>query len=108
MMIAILTMSSTPSSNLPNFNWADLIVKKGGHMLGYGLLSLAYLRGLGWKNQHLWLAWLLAVMYAVTDETYQSFIPGRHDSAWDVIIDSIGAAIPLFIIYQAKKKQDQL
>ena len=46
MMAVIFAFSSTPSNKLPNFNWADLIVKKGGHALGYGLLALPYLHGL--------------------------------------------------------------
>ncbi|MFH1908814.1 MAG: VanZ family protein [Chloroflexota bacterium] len=45
-MATIFVFSSIPSSELPDFARADLFIKKGGHMLGYGLLTLAYLRGL--------------------------------------------------------------
>lgn len=102
MMVVIFVFSSLPSSELPNFNWADWIVKKGGHALGYGLLAFTYLRGLKGESSHtssrqLLGAWLLAVLYSATDEFHQSFTPGRHPAATDVLIDSIGAAIALIL-----------
>ncbi len=104
MMLVIFAFSATPGKDLPNFNWADILVKKGGHMLGYGLLALSYLRGLRGKSDNdrrtSILAWGLAVLYAVTDEFHQSFVLGRHPSAMDVVIDGIGAAVLLFVWMQ--------
>jgi VanZ family protein len=101
MMLVIFGFSATPAKDLPNFNWADVLVKKGGHMLGYGLLGLSYLRGLRGKPDNdrraSLMAWGLAVLYAVTDEFHQSFVPGRHPSPVDVLIDGIGAAGLLFV-----------
>jgi hypothetical protein len=123
-MGAIFAFSSTPSTDLPNFGWIDTLVKKGGHMLGYGLLALSYYYGLSdhegddgvrrklrqggtpktlvslilfvFSDSRI-LAWLLAMLYAVTDEFHQSFIPGRHPSAWDVaLFDATGALLALW------------
>ena len=67
-------------------------------MLGYALLSLSYWHGLNWDKKRGWWAWIFAVIYAVTDEFHQSFVPGRHPSAFDVILfDATGAAIALWI-----------
>jgi VanZ family protein len=97
-MGCIFWFSSQPSTSLPNFNWADSIVKKGGHMLGYGLLVLSYLYALGMDSKKRWLAWLLAMLYAATDEFHQSFVLGRHPSVWDILIfDNLGALISLWI-----------
>jgi len=105
MMAAIFGFSSIPSEEMPNFGLLDLIVKKGGHALGYGLLALTYLRGLHWVKQDkskfvqtLWMAWALAVMYSATDEFHQSFVPGRHAVVTDVMIDAAGAALMLFLV----------
>jgi hypothetical protein len=46
MMLVIFWFSAQPSSELPVFDWADRIVKKGGHMAGYGLLGFLYWRAL--------------------------------------------------------------
>jgi VanZ family protein len=38
-------------------------------------------------------AWLLAVLYGLSDEFHQSFVPGRHASLVDVAFDALGAGI---------------
>ena len=97
-MAAIFKLSSTPGDELPNFGLLDYGIKKGGHMLGYGLLSLAYWHGLKWNKKTIWWAWLFAVLFAISDEFHQSFVSGRHPSAFDVILfDAPGAAIALWI-----------
>jgi len=95
-MLVIFAFSSLPSDSMPSFDWADLLVKKGGHMLGYGLLALAYLYAFKLHSSKLKLAWLFAFLYALTDEFHQSFVVGRYASWLDVGIDSVGAAIALF------------
>jgi VanZ family protein len=106
-MAGIFILSSFPSNELPNFHLFDYLVKKGGHMIGYGLLAASYLYALGrrdWKS--FFLAWLLAVLYAFTDEYHQSFVAGRHPSVWDVILfDNFGAILALcFISWRGKLK----
>jgi VanZ family protein len=98
-MAIIFGASSIPSPEMPRFDWADAIIKKGGHMIGYGLLALAYLRAVGQsKFRPTVLAWILTVLYACTDEFHQSFVPGRGASIWDVVLfDSTGAALALWI-----------
>ena len=97
-MVVIFLFSAQPSTRLPNFDWADRIVKKGGHMVEYGILALAYWYAFGWAGKRRWLAWFLAVLYAASDELHQSFVPGRHPSIWDVVIfDNLGAMIALWL-----------
>jgi VanZ family protein len=36
---------------------------------------------------------LLVVMYAISDEYHQMFVPGRYASFWDLLCDGIGATI---------------
>jgi VanZ family protein len=40
-------------------------------------------------------AFVLATLYAVTDELHQSFVAGRHASPLDVAIDAAGVALGL-------------
>lgn len=108
-MLIIFTVSSQPSGRLPDFDWADKIVKKGGHMLGYGLLALSYWYAFAWVGNKRWLAWFLACLYACTDEFHQSFVPGRHSSLWDILIfDNLGAMISLWLAgrYFKQKRPD--
>jgi VanZ family protein len=102
LMAVIFAFSSFPASELPNFDWADRIVKKGGHALGYGMLALSYLRGLKGASKDVrprwfYLAWGMATLYSATDEFHQSFTPGRHPAVTDVMIDAVGAAVALLL-----------
>ncbi len=104
MMLAIFIFSSIPSTAMPRFDLFDTIIKKGGHMLGYGLLALAYLR---WFPGRTWLAFGLAVAYGCGDEFHQSFVPGRGPSVWDVLLfDAPGAALALFLYSKFRKEED--
>ena len=68
-------------------------------MIGYGLLALAYWRAFDFREEKRWLAWLLAVLYAATDEFHQSFVPGRNPWMWDVVVfDNLGALIALWLM----------
>lgn len=118
MMAAIFTFSSIPSEDLPSFGGFDFSIKKFGHAFGYALLALAYQRGLKHtepiqgsfispvlhKNRST-VAWLLAILFAATDEFHQSFTPGRSPSLGDVFIfDNVGAILGLLINNLLNKK----
>jgi VanZ family protein len=110
MMVLIFLASSTPSVDLPSYGFWDTFVKKGGHMTGYGLLALTYWYGFNFDKKKGWLAWLLAVLYAASDEFHQSFVPGRHPSIVDVFLfDGGGAALALsaMAIWFRARKQKQ-
>lgn len=106
MMVVIFWFSSQPITQLPDFSWADTLIKKSGHMIGYGLLATAYWRGLDRKRDQWWLAWVLAIVYALTDEYHQRFVFGRHSTIWDVLIfDNLGALIGLWLMHRALKRK---
>ena len=106
LMATIFGFSSIPSAEMPNFGSSDLFVKKGGHMLGYGLLALAYWYALRFEKRSWWLALLLAVVYALSDEFHQSFVSGRHPSWVDaLVIDGSGATIALALAYWGQFKK---
>ena len=100
MMAIIFFASATPGSELPKFGGWDFLAKKGGHMLGYALLALAYLYALGGNRRspsRLFFSLVLAILYACSDEWHQRFTPGRTPSVVDVFIDTAGAAVGLTV-----------
>lgn len=71
-----------------------------GHLGGYGLLALLLYRGMignlrTWSFRAAPLVLLLAVLYGVSDELHQSFVPGREPSAADILVDGLGALLAL-------------
>ena len=97
----IFIASNTSGSDIPKFGIFDLLVKKGGHMLGYALLAASFFHGLdnGKRTQRFSLifAALMAILYAVSDEFHQSFTPGRSPAVIDVCIDTIGSIIGISV-----------
>jgi VanZ family protein len=97
-MLVIFWLSSIPGDDLPNFLSWDQVVKKGSHMLGYGLLAISYLYIFQYNIKYYWTVWILVVLFAATDEFHQSFVIGRHASVFDVVIfDNLGAAFALWL-----------
>jgi VanZ family protein len=106
-MIVIFAFSSQPGDNLPNFLSWDYVIKKIGHALGYGLLALSYFYFFKSDKKRYWLAWFLAILFAISDEFHQSFVLGRHASAFDVLVfDNLGAVLGLWLyfVFQSLRK----
>ncbi len=107
MMATIFGFSSIPAGELPNFGPWDLVVKKGGHVLGYAFLALAFWAGLHFDRRRWCLVLLFTLVYAASDEFHQSFVPGRHPSWVDVIgFDGGGAGFALGLAYWARLKRN--
>jgi len=82
-------------------NWNNFI-RKTAHASEYAMLCiLLYLAvsALGVKDKKLFLsALLICLIYAVTDEIHQAFVPGRAARVTDVMIDTSGGFAGLIII----------
>ena len=105
-MALIFFSSSIPGSDVPDLGPLDLIVKKAGHIFIYAALAVAFWYALGWRQDTRFAAWLLAVLYAATDEAHQSFTPGRHAWWLDVIVfDALGALLGLWLARQVLNRQ---
>ncbi|HKB88358.1 MAG TPA: VanZ family protein [Patescibacteria group bacterium] len=86
-----------------NIYWKDFAVKKTGHMLLFGAMSILIYRGLRMsgidrKRSAIW-AVFLATFYGATDEYHQMFTQGREARVRDVFIDSIGATLVILSTY---------
>jgi VanZ family protein len=87
--------------SLPGFGNStfDLLLKKGGHAVGYGVLALlaarALARGRSLRVRQVAWALLIAAVYAATDEYHQSFVPGRTPSGIDWGIDLAGSIVAI-------------
>jgi VanZ family protein len=96
-MGAIFMLSNQPKADIPSFGVWDVLVKKGSHFLAYAVLALLALRVTGdWKRPYRW-ALLLTILYALSDEYHQTFIPGRNGAPADVLIDSLGGLTALLM-----------
>jgi VanZ family protein len=89
----IFVLSSIPDLGTGLGGW-DLALRKLAHASEYAVLGFLLLRALG----HEWWALALWVSYAVSDEIHQHFVAGRHGAPLDVLIDTIGVAVGVFVL----------
>lgn len=80
-----------------NREFVHFLLRKGAHFTVYlilGLLSANALKvsGVTGKKRFIY-ALIISVLYAISDETHQAFVPGRGPSARDVLIDGAGATV---------------
>jgi VanZ family protein len=90
-------------------------LRKTGHVVGYGMLSLLLLRG--WRAtfgrvptlllRATLLAWLGTLSVAALDEWHQSFIPSRTGTVRDVGLDSVAGVAFLVVAYLWLRRRDE-
>lgn len=73
-----------------------------GHFTVYFVLAALAWWALGAfslsSRQRVIIAFSVALLYGISDEWHQSFIPGRTPDWRDVLTDAIGAAVGLFVV----------
>jgi VanZ family protein len=98
-LIFFLSSQKIPQG-MPGFVGMDFIL----HFLEYGLLAFLMCWMLSkesnaYVKKYLFvLSWLLTVLYGISDEVHQSFVPTRHMSLWDLAADILGATVVLVIL----------
>ena len=124
----IYVLSAQPSLPEASEPLLDLLLKKGAHMAGYAVLMVLVWRVLAHgpragtrpvdalssdlaAARHpgqlaaLIVAWTVTVLYAVSDEMHQTFVPGRSGRALDVLIDACGALLAGVALWAARRSR---
>ena len=83
------------------------VLRKGAHLSAYlllGILTMFALEHRIVRNKvQISISFLIGVLYAVSDEVHQLFVPGRSGEIADVGIDSIGVLLGILIYLLIKK-----
>ena len=79
----------------------QFIVRKSAHFIGYmilGILASGLILQYENINKKYPLAFLICVIYAISDEIHQLFVPGRAGQVRDVLIDSAGSFLGIILV----------
>jgi VanZ family protein len=110
-MGVIFVGSSQPKLPFVLNKTADFITKKAGHVIEYGVLAFLLWRALskekGWPAlPSFGGAFVLSLLYAISDEFHQTFVPGRSGRLTDVGFDVLGALLALGLVWWFTKDED--
>jgi len=89
----IFTVSSFP---LPPPKVEIPFIDKLIHLIEYGILGFLFYRALRVSRlakQVFILAIIFSILYALSDEIHQYFVPGREFDLWDLAADSLGIVL---------------
>jgi VanZ family protein len=89
-----------------------LVIRKCAHITEYALFAILMWRALrqhtrqdrrpwSWREPKWALGCVFA--YACVDEFHQLFVPGRGPSAYDVLLDTLGGAAGLWLLWRVGK-----
>ena len=93
-----------PTANDSTLQLVHLLIRKAGHLTEYAILAWLAARAFRTSSNellhHRWFlsALILVVLYSLSDEFHQSFVPSRGASLHDCVIDSVGGLTMLIVL----------
>jgi VanZ family protein len=93
-----------PHAGAENLHLIHAVIRKCAHLTEYFIFSIFLLQVLrgkdrGWTLR--WAIWVVVIVlgYAALDEFHQVFVPSRHASPWDALLDTAGAAVAQVVLW---------
>lgn len=81
---------------------SEKIFYKSGHIIAYAVLAWLWWRALAPRRQITWsilsIAFSLTVLYGISDEIHQLFVPNRFGRVADVLFDASGALLTILLL----------
>ncbi len=93
-----------PTNAVKKINY---VIRKFAHIAEYAILVYLWFRSLWTKSGRFipcvrW-SMLLSILYAMSDEWHQTFVPGREGTVIDVVLDATGVAMMGLVLWSAKR-----
>lgn len=101
-MAIIFWLSSQSNLTNPAPGLDDKLLEVTGHLVEYGVLAVLLYYPLRQRDMTLRTAFAVAlvgaVLYGISDEWHQSFVPNRTPSVFDLVVDTVGATLALTVV----------
>ena len=91
--------------SLLNLTWAM------SHVFIYAVLAFLFVRALAYHRHFtlrlFWITFAVTLLYGVSDEIHQVFVPGRGFQLYDILMDGVGALLGLgvYALHNFKRAQ---
>jgi len=87
--------------NINNIDVLSLIIRKMAHFTEYLILGLLVCNLIKQYNKKMFIAFIICILYAISDEIHQLFVDGRSCQLFDIMIDSVGSTCGI-LLYNIK------
>lgn len=111
LLLMILIFIASSFSTLPGPRLGFRFEDKWHHFLVFGILGYLLVRAIYWqsdfpfwKRNSVWLAMIIGILYGISDEYHQSFVPGRFSEVGDVIADAVGVILGAWLYHYRNLK----
>jgi VanZ family protein len=106
----IFLLSAQPQATFEKLGLTDEFLSVAAHFVVYAVLmtlvSLALRHGSDRPRKDIYLlAFVLVALYAISDELHQSFVPGRHTTVSDWLVDLLGAGLAWLLLARQEMRQ---
>ena len=100
----IFYLSSIPDLRSGLATWQDLILRKAAHVFVFFMFAYLLAHSLNsTQRPYLLFVIMAAVLYAFIDEVHQLNVVGRQGSSTDILVDSVGIFLAIFIYIKTQK-----
>lgn len=90
--------------NIKDIELLSLIIRKLAHFIEYFILGILVINFITRYDKKIIIAILLCIIYATSDEIHQIFVPGRSCQITDIMIDSLGSIMGIYLCKLITKK----
>lgn len=84
--------------NISNVDIISLIIRKIAHFIEYLILGILVYNMMIYYDRKYYLAIMVCLLYAISDEVHQAFVPGRSYQVHDMLIDSFGSLTGIMLL----------
>lgn len=90
--------------NFSNISTVSNVIRKLAHFTEYLILGILVANMLREYDKKAYVSIIICILYAISDEVHQLFVPGRSCQVLDMFIDTIGSSIGVVLLNIFKKK----
>ena len=90
--------------NISNIELLSLIIRKLAHFTEYFILGILTCNMVHSYNKKAYISIIICILYAISDEIHQIFVPGRSCQIMDMTIDTLGSLTGIYLLLFIKKK----
>lgn len=83
--------------NINNLDTLSFIIRKLAHFSEYFILGILVCNTIKQHNKKTYIAIIICILYALSDETHQIFVSGREFKLLDIFVDSVGSLLGILV-----------